>query len=52
MCQLLGLIYYILRSYDYNMHVEGLLPANFCLVTVLSSQHFTNLKDSTHNTLK
>ena len=22
----------VLRSYDYNMHVEGLLPADLCLV--------------------
>jgi len=27
----------ILLSYDYNMHIEGLLPANLCLVTLLSS---------------
>ena len=25
--------YYV---HDYNMHVEGLLPANLCLVTLLS----------------
>ena len=25
----------ILRSYDYNMHVEGLLSASVCLVTLL-----------------
>ena len=25
----------MLRYYDYNMHVEGLLSANLCLVTVL-----------------
>ena len=25
----------ILRSYDYNMHVEGLLSANLCLLTLL-----------------
>ena len=26
----------ILCSDDYNVHVEGLLPANLCLVTLLS----------------
>ena len=26
--------------YDYNMHVEGLLPANLCLYTVLRMQQF------------
>ena len=25
-------------SYDYNMHVEGLLPDYLCLVTLLSSE--------------
>ena len=29
---------YLLRSYDYNMHVEGLLLANMCLVTLFSSE--------------
>ena len=28
----------ILHSYDCNMHVEGLLPANVCLVTSLTSE--------------
>ena len=28
----------ILCSYDYNMHVEGLLPARLCLVTLLNSE--------------
>ena len=28
----------LLNLYDYNMHVEGLLPANLCLVTFLSSE--------------
>ena len=27
----------ILRSYDYNIHVESLLPASLCLVTLLNS---------------
>ena len=27
----------ILRSYDYNMYVEGLLPAKLCLVNLLSN---------------
>ena len=31
-----GFLKLMLRSYDYNMHVEGLLPANLCLVTLLS----------------
>ena len=33
-------IYFVLnirlRSYDYNMHVEGLLPANLCSLTFLN----------------
>ena len=29
----------ILRSYDYNMYIERLLPANLCL----PSSHFINL---------
>ena len=29
----------ILHSYDYNKHVEGLLPASLCLATLLSSEH-------------
>ena len=28
----------ILHFYDYNMHIEGLLPANLCLATLLSSE--------------
>ena len=32
-CQLLSL-----RSYDNNLHVEGLLPAKLCLFTLLSSE--------------
>ena len=36
-CQLLGLIFLlILRSYDYNMQVEYLVPANLCLVTLVN----------------
>ena len=31
-------IHLIFHSYDYNMHVEGLVPANLCLVTLLSSE--------------
>ena len=32
-------IYYdAVRTCDYNMHAEGLLPANLCLVTLLSSE--------------
>ena len=31
------MFYLILLSNDYNMHVEGLLPVNLCLVTLLSS---------------
>ena len=34
--KLLGYIFFILRSYYYNMLVEGLLPANLCLVILLS----------------
>ena len=35
----------ILRSYDYNMHVEGLLPANLCLVTLLSFEQCSKLEN-------
>ena len=28
--------HFVLPIYNYNMHVEGLLPANLCLVTLLS----------------
>ena len=31
-------LHLILSSYDYNMHVEGLLPVKMCLVTLLSSE--------------
>ena len=31
-----NVLHLILCCYGYNMHVEGLLPANFCLVTLLS----------------
>ena len=37
-------VYIILRSYDYNIHVEGLMYASLCLITLLSleqcSKHF------------
>ena len=33
----------ILRSYDYNMHVEGFLPANLCLVILLSPKQCSQL---------
>ena len=29
---------FYITFYDYHMHVEGLLHANLCLVTVLSSE--------------
>jgi len=29
----------MLQSYDYNMHAEGLSPANLCFVTLLNSEH-------------
>ena len=31
-------LHLMLHSSNYNMHVEGLLPANLCLVTLLSSE--------------
>ena len=31
----------ILRSCYYSMHVEGLLPANLCVVTLLSSEQYS-----------
>ena len=31
-------VHLILCCYDYNVHVEGLLPANLCSVTFLSSE--------------
>jgi len=34
---MLYIFHFILRSLDYTMHVEGLQPANLCLVTSLSS---------------
>ena len=41
-CQLLGfnfhLILVILRSCDYSIYVEDLLPAKLCLVTLLNSE--------------
>ena len=40
------LCHLVLRSYDYNLHVAGLLPANSCLVTLLSWNNAHNLKDS------
>jgi hypothetical protein len=36
----------VLCSYDYNLHVAGLLTANSCLVTLLSWNNARNLKDS------
>ena len=30
--------YLIIHSYNYNMHVDGLLSANLCLVTLLYSE--------------
>ena len=43
-CQLLRFIFHlILRSYDYNMHIEGFLPASLSLV---SWNNVCNLKDS------
>ena len=42
-CQLLGFIFYLKFSfYDYNMHVEGFVLANLCLVTLLSSEQIIN----------
>ena len=38
-CQLLGFIFQLIsRSCDNGMHVEGLLSANLCLFTLLSSE--------------
>ena len=36
--KVLGFLFFhlMLHSFDYNVHVEGLLPANLCLVTLLS----------------
>ena len=42
----------VLRSSDYNMHVEGLLPANLKQITLLSWDNVQNLKDSTCKTSK
>jgi len=38
--------------YDYNIHVEGLLPVNLCLITSLRSVNVRNLKDSACNSVK
>ena len=42
----------MLRSYYYIMHIEGLLPAKSCSVTLIGSDNVRNLKDSARNTLK
>ena len=42
----------IFRSYDYNKHVAGLLPANVCLVTSLSSEQCSQFERSPRNALK
>ena len=34
--QLLRFFHLLFYSYDYNMHVEGLLPDYLCFVTLLS----------------
>ena len=37
--QLIGFIFHLISpSYDYNTHVEGLLSANLCLVTLYSAE--------------
>ena len=39
-CHVLGLFFgLIVHAYDYNIHVEGLLPAKMCLVTLISLEH-------------
>ena len=40
----MGFLSFNLRSYDYNMQVESLLPAHLCLVTLLSSEQCSQLK--------
>ena len=42
----------ILRSYGYNIVVERLLSAIWCLVTLLSFYYVRNLKDSACNIFK
>ena len=37
------LFHLILRSYDYNMHGETLASANLCLVTLFSSEQWSQL---------
>ena len=34
----------MLHSYDYNVYVEDLLPANLCLVTLLRSEQCSQFK--------
>ena len=38
------LFHLVLCSYDYNMHVEGLLPASLCLVNLISSEQCSQLE--------
>ena len=52
LCQFQNCIYLQLRSYDYNMHVEELQPADLSLVILLSSEQIHNLKDSACNTFE
>ena len=40
----LNLFHLISCSYDYNLHVEGLLSANLCLVTLLRSEKFSQFE--------
>ena len=44
--------YLILCYYDFNMHIEDLLPANLYLITLLTSEQVPNLKDSACNMFK
>ena len=37
-CHRFSLAHLTLHSYDYNTHVEGLLPAKLCLVTLFTSE--------------
>ena len=38
-----------LHPYDYNVHVEGLLPVSSCIVTLLSLEECSQFESATHS---
>ena len=47
-----NLFHFLLRSYNYNKYLEGLLPANLRLVTLPSSDNICDWENSDPNTFK